>query len=151
MFLKLNKRVKEVDIKEITKDNPYSESLFQFPMTVDLRICMTCNDGTADVELHVIDPDGEKCYAMHNLTKNGGILSSDCMGYGPEVFMLRTAKAGQYKVFAKLFFRQNQNAPVTARLTIEHQFSQPHPLLYSISTILYQDKQLVEVASINIP
>eukprot|EP01124_Arcella_intermedia_P006117 TRINITY_DN13586_c0_g2_i3.p1 TRINITY_DN13586_c0_g2~~TRINITY_DN13586_c0_g2_i3.p1 ORF type:complete len:152 (+),score=36.90 TRINITY_DN13586_c0_g2_i3:176-631(+) len=151
MFLKLNKRVKEVDIKEITKDNPYSESLFQFPMSVDLRICMIWNDGTADVELHVIAPDGEKCYAMHNITKNGGILSSDCLGYGPEVFMIRTAKTGVYKVFAKLFFRQNQDVTVTARLTIEHQFSQSHPLLYSISTILNQDKQLVELASIFIP
>lgn len=39
----------------------------------------------------MIEPDGQRCYSFCNKTTNGGRLSEDCCGYGPEEYFLPRA------------------------------------------------------------
>lgn len=38
---------------------------------VDLRVVLTWDLDMTDVELHVIEPDGEHCHSFYNHTRNG--------------------------------------------------------------------------------
>jgi hypothetical protein len=65
----------------------------------DLRVTISWNTDATDVDLWVIEPDGEKCFYSHAKTKNGGELSQDMtQGYGPERYQIQKAQKGTYRV-----------------------------------------------------
>src|SRR5205085_5006327 len=75
----------------------------------DLRVTISWNTDATDVDLWVIEPDGEKCFYSHNKTKNGGELSQDMtQGYGPERYQVKKAQKGTYRVIVN-YFNMNQN------------------------------------------
>ena len=75
----------------------------------DLRVSLTWNTDATDIDLWVIEPDGEKCFYSHNRTKNGGELSQDMtQGYGPERYQMKKAVPGEFKIVAH-YFRANPN------------------------------------------
>ena len=50
----------------------------------DVKVTMSWNN-LSDVDLHVIDPYGERIYYHHKSSQSGGILDFDNRyGYGPE-------------------------------------------------------------------
>jgi len=64
----------------------------------DIKVVLTW-DSPTDVDLWVIDPQGEKCYYQNKSTKNGGNLDIDITnGYGPETFTMAKALAGSFAV-----------------------------------------------------
>jgi hypothetical protein len=68
-------------------------------MPVDIRVVMNWNMNDTDMDLWVTDPNGEKCYYEHILTRIGGRISEDfTQGYGPEQFLLKKAVKGKYKI-----------------------------------------------------
>ena len=81
-----------------------------------------------DIDLWVIDPNGERAFYGRRLTYQGGRMSNDFTGgYGPEEFSLRTAKPGTYTVRAQ-FYGHNQQivAPATTlMLTFSTGFGTP--------------------------
>ena len=84
-------------------------------LPVDVRTILSWDADNTDIDLHVIDPDGEEAYYGHRLTYQGGRMSADFTGgYGPEEFSLKKAKPGKYTVKAK-FYGHNQQivAPAT--------------------------------------
>ncbi len=84
-------------------------------LPVDVRTILSWDADNTDIDLHVIDPDGEEAYYGHRLTHQGGRMSADFTGgYGPEEFSLKKAKPGKYTVKAK-FYGHNQQivAPAT--------------------------------------
>jgi len=73
-------------------------------MPVDVRVVLNWNMNDTDIDLWVIDPNGEKCYYDNQLTAIGGRISNDfTRGYGPEHFMLKRALKGKYKVMINYF------------------------------------------------
>ena len=65
----------------------------------DVVIIVNWNTNNTDVDLHVLEPGGEECYYSNRNTKNGGQLTIDVTsGYGPEMYVLRNAPDGKYKV-----------------------------------------------------
>ncbi len=77
-------------------------------LPLDLRAVLSWDADNTDIDLHVIDPDGEEAYFGNNRTQMGGAVSRDFTGgYGPEEFSLRRAKPGRYQVRAQ-FFGHNQ-------------------------------------------
>jgi len=70
----------------------------------DVVIVINWNTDNTDVDLHVTEPSGEECYYSHRDTKSGGQLSIDVTeGYGPEMYVLKQAPAGAYKVDLNYF------------------------------------------------
>lgn len=60
------------------------------PFDVDLRVVLSWDRNLTDVDLIVIEPSGEMCYAYNNHTAIGGMLSRDFTnGYGPEEYIVR--------------------------------------------------------------
>ncbi|MGG6231796.1 VIT domain-containing protein [Tenacibaculum sp. SDUM215027] len=69
------------------------------PIQVDVRIVVDWNHNDTDIDLWVIDPNGEKAYYKNQKTAIGGRMSTDMTeGYGPEEFMLKNAIRGKYKI-----------------------------------------------------
>ena len=88
---------KELDTSEIHKE-------LITAMPLDIRIVLEWSSNENDIDLWVIDPNGEKCFYSNKYTKQGGKISNDfTRGYGPEEFSLKNAKRGTYTVFCKIF------------------------------------------------
>lgn len=78
-------------------------------MPLDVRVVLAWDADATDVDLHVIDPNGEEVFYGHNLSYQGGTISRDATGgYGPEEFSLRHAKPGKYRVEANFFGHRQQ-------------------------------------------
>lgn len=82
------------------------------PLPVGLRAVLTWDLNDTDIDLWVIDPNGEASYFGHRATFQGGRQSRDFTGgYGPEEFVLRNPKPGRYRV------EVNYYGSTVARLT----------------------------------
>jgi len=78
-------------------------------LPLGLRTVLSWDADNTDIDLHVLDPDGETAYFGNRLTRQGGALTRDFTGgYGPEEFSLRKAKPGRYEVRARFFGHQQQ-------------------------------------------
>lgn len=78
-------------------------------LPLDLRAVLAWDADNTDIDLWVTDPDGERAYYGHRLTRQGGAMSRDFTGgYGPEEFSLRKAKPGRYEVRAQFFGHRQQ-------------------------------------------
>jgi tetratricopeptide (TPR) repeat protein len=85
------------------------ERLVSVKTRSDLRVTISWNTDATDVDLWVVEPDGEKCFYQHNRTKNGGALSQDqTQGYGPERYHIEKAQPGVYTIYVH-YFAVNQN------------------------------------------
>lgn len=88
-------------------------------LPLDLRVALSWDSDNSDMDLWVTDPDGEKCYYAHTLTRQGGLISDDFTGgYGPEEFVLRNARPGRYKVEAHYFGDRQQIVTGATTLTL---------------------------------
>ncbi len=89
--------------------------------SADMVITITWNTDNTDVDLHVMEPSGEECYYGHRQTKSGGELTQDVtQGYGPEMYVLKKAPKGKYRVRAKYFSsdRNRKSARTKVHATI---------------------------------
>jgi hypothetical protein len=64
----------------------------------DIRVTLTWNTPTADLDLHVWNPLGEHSYYGHKQISDGVLDLDDTEGYGPENFTSTTATPGTYTV-----------------------------------------------------
>ena len=88
---------------------------------IDFRVVVDWNHNDTDIDLHIIDPNLEECYYSHSKTQQGGRLSRDMtQGFGPEQFVLRKAKKGNYYVKIKYFGDRKQRieTPTFMKVTI---------------------------------
>jgi len=90
-------------------DTSHIDSRLLRNLPLDVRAVLTWDADNSDMDLWVVDPDGEKCYYGNQNTQLGGRLSRDFTGgYGPEEFSLRRARPGQYRVYANYFGDRQQ-------------------------------------------
>lgn len=76
----------------------------------DIQINLTWNNN-ADLDLHVIDPNGEEIYWKHKNSVSGGILDRDDIdGEGPENIFWPSGEApnGIYKVYVSHYFQSSE-------------------------------------------
>lgn len=68
--------------------------------TARVRIIMSWDDPQAELDLHVITPDGQHAFFDHPVLTNGGGLDVDSVdGAGPEMFSMTAPQAGAYHVY----------------------------------------------------
>jgi tetratricopeptide (TPR) repeat protein len=78
-------------------------------LPLDLRAVLSWDADNTDIDLWVIDPNGERAFYGHRLTYQGGAMSRDFTGgYGPEEFSLHLAKPGRYEVRAEFYGHSQQ-------------------------------------------
>lgn len=114
-----------------------------FNLAVDIRVVLTWDTDNCDMDLWVIDPNGEKCFYSHAETQAGGHISRDFTGgYGPEEFMVKKAINGEYMVQANYFGTHTQDilAPVTLHLTFYTNYGKKDQQK-QVTTIRLENKQ----------
>lgn len=90
-------------------------------MPVDIRIIMNWNQMDVDLDLHIIEPNGEECYYAHKETQAGARFSKDFTeGYGPEQYLIRNALKGKYQIKTNYFGEREltESGPATVMVEI---------------------------------
>lgn len=120
-------------------------------LDMDIRIVMSWDADLTDMDLHVIEPSGEKAYYGHNRTKIGGLVSRDfTRGYGPEVYALRRAMKGMYTIKTKFFGSSaaKLTGAVTLQVDVFTNFGRPNEKRRSVTLRLTEKKESFVVAEI---
>jgi uncharacterized protein YfaP (DUF2135 family) len=123
-------------------------------LPVGLRATLTWDADNCDIDLWVVDPNGEIAKYDHPLTLQGGRMSRDfTSGYGPEEFILRKPKAGTYQVKINYFGDRRQTAigPVTVQMRLTTDFGLPSQKEQRITVRLVDPKETLDIGSIEIP
>ncbi|MBZ4044757.1 TonB-dependent receptor plug domain-containing protein [Flavobacterium hibisci] len=90
-------------------------------MPVDIRIIMNWNLIDVDLDLHIIEPNGEECYYGNKETQTGARFSKDfTQGYGPEQYLIRNSIKGKYQIKTNYFGETEltENGPATVMVEI---------------------------------
>lgn len=133
-----------VDVSRVNKN-------YLFEMALDVRITISWTSNNNDIDLWVIDPNGEKCYYQNKRTAIGGKMSTDFTnGYGPEEFSLKTVTRGYYTVFVNYFgeSRQTITGPVTLYATLTTNYGRPNEKSEYISVQLKDNKETKQIAQL---
>jgi hypothetical protein len=90
-------------------------------LDTDVRIVIEWTNDDADIDLWVIEPNGEKIYYSNKTSTSGGQISNDMTdGYGPEEYAIRRAPSGEYVIRINGFdadrLNPNGSGRVMARL-----------------------------------
>lgn len=89
---------------------PEFDKAYRRDLPVDVRIVLSWDADQTDIDLHVLEPNGEEAFYGHRRTAEGGFVSEDVTtGYGPEEYMVKEAQEGAYKVLSN-YFASHQTA-----------------------------------------
>ena len=98
------------DWKDAKPSVPSFDEAYRRDLPMDLRIIMSWDADETDIDIHVLEPDGEEAYYGHRRTSNGGFVGEDVTsGYGPEEYLRKDADSGVYKVLSN-YFASHQTA-----------------------------------------
>ena len=120
-------------------------------LDVDVRIVLTWDTDQTDMDLWVTEPGGEKCYYGHNLTAAGGRMSRDFTGgYGPEEYLVRRGRPGEYLVQANFYGSRAQSltGPTTVQATVVTRFGRPDEKREALTLRLGTARDVVEVGRV---
>ena len=134
-----------VAIKEIPEE-------FRHLIDVDIRVIINWDTDMTDMDLWVTDPFKEKCMYNHRFTATGGRNSPDfTQGYGPEEFMIRNAKKGDYVIETDYYGSHSQKVigPVTLYAEVFTNYGRPDETHQTLSFRLGERKQVVKVGTIS--
>ena len=121
------------------------------PVDTDLRVVINWDTDASDMDLWVTDPFKEKCFYGHNRTQTGGLLSRDVtQGYGPEEFLIRKAKDGDYKIETHYYGSRSQKmlAPVTLYAEVYTDYGRPEEKRQTLFFRLEEKDQVVNVGKV---
>lgn len=117
-------------------------------LPVDIRVVLNWDADNCDMDLWVTDPNGEKCYYDNNQSYIGGIMSRDFTGgYGPEAFMLRRTKAGEYRIQVNYYGNSQQllAGATTIQVTLFTDFGRPQMARKDITMRLDNVEEVIDV------
>lgn len=117
---------------------------------IDMKITITWDTDSNDIDLWVTDPLGEKCYYANRETNTGGYLDLDVTdGYGPETFTLSSAMCGNYLVSAHYYGDSREiKTPVNVKLEVTLFPGTPKEEKKIYSGFLYKINDVLDVANI---
>ncbi|MBW2455555.1 MAG: DUF2135 domain-containing protein, partial [Deltaproteobacteria bacterium] len=117
----------------------------------DLVVMITWNTDNTDVDLHVIEPSGEECYYSHPQTESGGKITKDVtQGYGPEMYTLRRAPAGRYRIRVKYFASDaaRMGTRTKVHVTVIERFGRPNERVTDRIVTLAHGKEMHDIATV---
>lgn len=122
-----------------------------FVSPADLQISVRWNSN-ADVDLHVEEPNGEKCNYTHATTRNGGrLLNDNTTGYGPEEYQAVQAASGRYVIRLHLYRAPNngQKGATTATVTVRRFVGTSRATTRNYTVTLRTQGQFYDVVTLN--
>ncbi|MBW2937553.1 carboxypeptidase-like regulatory domain-containing protein [Aureisphaera sp. CAU 1614] len=115
-------------------------------MPMDIRIVIDWNHDDTDIDLWVTDPKKEKAYYGNSLTDLGGRISEDMTdGFGPEEYLLKKARKGEYNIEVDYFADNYQkiSGPTILKVTMYKNYGKKNETKKLIITRL--DKEQDEI------
>ncbi|NPC48647.1 DUF2135 domain-containing protein [Corallococcus sp. AB032C] len=98
---------------------PAGEGMFADARPIDYQLTTHWNSDSTDIDLWVIEPDGEKCFYQHKETSLGGQLYWDITdGLGPELYHARKAAPGPYHVLVHYYGNRSSRYVVPTALLL---------------------------------
>jgi len=119
----------------------------------DLVITITWNTDGTDVDLHVVEPSGEKCYYQHKQTKSGGRITQDVTrGYGPEMYTLVNAPDGPYSIKVNYFGRNRNRASTRTKVfvTVYQDWGTSREEVIRRTVTLGDEKEMRDVVTVKV-
>ena len=120
----------------------------------DLLVTITWNTDGTDVDLHVTEPNGETCSYNHTHTRRGGAITRDVtQGYGPEMYTIRHAEKGTYRIRVKYFSSDANRLSTRTKVyaTIYRHFGTPRQTVTRKVVTLRSGKEMHDVGSMTFP
>ena len=130
---------------------PELDADFLQPIDTDIRIILEWDADNTDLDIHVVEPNGEEAYYAHNRTRRGGMVSRDVTdGFGPEEYMIRKAPKGEYEVFVNYFASHQQTlfGPATATATIFTNWGRADEKSQTLSLRLEKAKEKPKIGAV---
>lgn len=102
-----------------------------------LRVICAWDDTEAEIDLHIVTPDGQHAYFGHPVLTNGGGLDVDSVdGPGPEMYTMTAPLRGNYHVYINYWGKLGANGyhfdesrrqmeMITARVTLVYNENTP--------------------------
>ncbi len=132
---------------------PEYEDCYRRNLDTDVRIALAWDVDNTDVDLHVLEPDGEEAYYGHRRTQSGGYVSHDVTtGYGPEEYLKKTGAAGTYKILVNYFGSRQQTllGPATVTATVFTNWGRANETRQTLSLRLEKVKDKIPVGTVKI-
>lgn len=127
-----------------------SVSFFSKAPAKPLKIILMWDTDGTDIDLHVVEPDGEECYYGYRNTSTGGSLDVDIVdGYGPEIYTRSTPLKGNYTIRVKYYSDNGYpQTMVTVYLVIDEGTERER--IIKRETMLTKTGMVVEVDTVSI-
>lgn len=134
-------------------DFSYIDSRLRKLLDCDVRIVLSWDADNTDIDLHVIEPSGERAYYGNNRTVIGGLVSRDfTQGYGPEEYLVRRAMPGTYRIRCRYYGSSQQTlvGPATVTATVITNFGRSDERRQDLTLRLDTVKETVDIGAITI-
>lgn len=127
-----------------------------------LRIVLGWDDAKAEVDMHVITPDGEHAFWANPQLRSGGGLDVDSVdGGGPEIFSTATPRPGNYLIYVNYWGNFNaagynfapdahERSLITARFTLVFDENTPDERMETVAIPLRRVGDLTFVRALHI-
>ena len=97
---------------------PTMDEAYRRDLPMDLRIILSWDADETDIDIHVLEPNGEEAFYGNRRTQEGGFVGEDVTtGYGPEEYLRKDAEKGVYKVLSNYFASHQQALTGAATVT----------------------------------
>jgi Ca-activated chloride channel homolog len=136
--------------RRVAFDWPLDARLRQL-IDLDVRIVLTWDTDLTDMDLWVTEPSGEQCDYSRNRTTIGGIMSDDFTeGYGPEVYAIRRAMRGTYRVRANFYGSDAQTltGPTTVQAIVTTDYGRPGERRRAMTLRLTDARDEVDIGTV---
>jgi len=120
-------------------------------LPVDLRIVLNWDADNTDMDLWVTGPNQERCFYGNRYPNFGGYLSQDyTRGYGPEEFMMKDIKKGDYKIQVNYYGsgRQDLKKVVTVNVQVFTDYGTPMQKKKEYTLSLNNNRQLIDITDV---
>ena len=127
---------------------PEFDAAYRRDLPMKLRIVMSWDADETDIDIHVLEPNGEEAFYRNRRTAEGGFVSEDVTtGYGPEEYLKKELESGKYKVLSN-YFASHQTAltgatTVTATVYTDWGTAQEKRQMLTLRLDKPKDKHLV--------
>ncbi len=89
---------------------PEFDAAYRRDLPMKLRIVMSWDADETDIDIHVLEPNGEEAFYQNRRTAEGGFVSEDVTtGYGPEEYLKKELESGKYKILSN-YYASHQTA-----------------------------------------
>ena len=132
---------------------PACDAAFRKLLDMDVRIAMEWDVDNTDIDLHVLEPDGEEAYYGHRRTLSGGFVSHDVTtGYGPEEYLKKTGAKGDYKILVNYFGSRQQTllGPATVTATVFTNWGRENESRQTLSLRLEKTRDRFPVGTVTV-